>query len=224
MLTTFLDEHPDSHLSFSGGKDSTACLILLSLMGRKDVPVFTQGDDLDWPDKRAHCHEVVRRLGFTDYSYDEPEVSALDEFASKDFVHNDPLDNEALFFSVIRRYEQRRNLTGAILGLRAEESRHRRMNFFRKGAIYQVQGGNWRCLPIARWSGPDVFALIVSTGTPWFHIYDRDDECPPHERRLAWMCNPPFVTGGAAAFLYRHYPEQFERLNRINPLLRSYLG
>lgn len=221
-IKDFLATCPAPSAGFSGGKDSTAVLILLAAIGRTDTPVFTQADDLDWPDKRAHCNEVVDLLGFRDYEYLDSPVSALEQFAAMDFVTVDRINERRVFFGTTREYARRRARSGVILGLRAEESKPRRITWRRRGASYDVKGDVSRCLPIGDWTGMDVFSLIVSSGTPYFHIYDRDDISPPHELRLAWMLNPAFLSKGAATFLRRHYPQQFYRLCAVNPALRRF--
>ena len=112
------------YVGFSGGKDSTVLLVLLARMGRTDVPVFTQADDLDWPDKRAFCHQTIARLGFGDYTYATSTVSAAAQVA-------DALDaGDAIrgtFSHVIAQYVRDRGRDGALLGLRSEEAKGRAM-------------------------------------------------------------------------------------------------
>lgn len=205
------------YCSWSGGKDSLCLLILLSQMSRTDIPVFTQADDLDWPDKEEFCRGVVDRLGFVDYSYEWSEVSAVAQLADGSETVR------GTFSHVINRYVQAQKRTGVIMGLRAEESKGRVASRRFRGAIYQVKDGSWRCNPLADWRGEDVFALILSTDTPYMHVYDKDDEKPPHEIRFSWMLAPNCMTSGDAAFLKRHYPDLYNRFAARHPEARRYV-
>jgi len=222
-LRHFLDICDAPYAAFSGGKDSSACLALLARIGRTDIPVLTQADDLDWPEKRAHCHRVVAGLGFHDYTYAEAPASALAQLAVMDGVTTARIREREVFWAVVRAFIGARTRTGVILGLRAAESRRRRFVRRRYGRCYRTRGdGLWRCLPVADWSGVDVFALLVAEGVPWFHLYDRDRYQPPHEHRLAWLLNPAFLHRGVAAELRRDYPAHFARLARLNAALRRF--
>lgn len=215
-IREFISRCERPYAAFSGGKDSLAMLILLSRMGYTDVPVFTQADDLDWPDKEEFCRETVRRLGFTDYSYEFSEVSAIDQLVEGRG------EVSGTFSHVVRRYVRERNRDGVLMALRAEESLGRGWLRRTRGRIYEA-GGELRCIPLADWKGEDVFALIVATDTPYMHVYDRDDELPPHKIRFSWMVSPEFFHDGSVAFLKRHYPERFNHLCRIYPEARRYV-
>lgn len=217
IIENFLAACDAPYAAFSGGKDSQAVLILLAKMDRTDVPVFTQGDDLDWPDKEAFCRSTVRRLGFADYSYELSEVSAADQvFASDAGV-------SGTFSHVHRRYVESRSRTGVLMGLRAGEGLGRGWNRKVRGHTYEA-GGELRCNPLADWSGEDVFALIVSTNTPYMHVYDKaEPPRMPHEIRFSWMASPEFFHDGNLAFLKRHYPDLFNQFAARYPEARRYV-
>lgn len=218
-IKKFLGQSTNPYVAWSGGKDSETVLILLSMMGRQDVPLLTQGDDLDWPEKKNFCHGIVECLGFSDYTYAESDVSAIKQFCSGD--PSEPI--HGTFSHVIKQYATDHERDGVLLGLRTEESCGRRMNRATHGKIYRVASGEWHCTPIADWSGVDVFALIVSSGVPYFHIYDCDSLIPPHKIRCSWMLSPDFLSQGQAAWLRHHFPERFNRLAEINHKLRAYV-
>lgn len=209
-ISSFLDRVERPYVGFSGGKDSLCLLILLSQMGETEVPVFTQADDLDWPEKESYCRRVVSELGFEDYEYRQSETSALRQLA------DGAEEIRGTFSHVIEGYVEDRRRDGVLMGLRKEEAEGRRMLRITKGKIYETGDGLTRCIPLADWSGKDVFALIVSTGTEYIHVYDNDDECPPHEIRFSWPLNPSFFqrsdASNSAAWLRRHYPQYFARL------------
>lgn len=212
------------YVAFSGGKDSLCLLILLRQMKRTDVAVFTQGDDLDYPDKRAYCERIVAQLGFRNYTYGLSDVSALAQLqaSADDEIHG-------TFSHVIRRYMQEHQRNSAVMGLRAAESLKRRRLAgwtVRAGhpGIYTVsQTGEHRCIPLYDWSGEDVFALILSTGTEYMHVYDHDDLCMPHQIRFCWTANPEFFSRGQLVWLKRYYPSLYNRLLTVNPDVKKYV-
>lgn len=220
VVDRFLSVVQAPYVGFSGGKDSTALLGLLSEMGQTDVPVFTQADDLDWPEKQQFCVDTIRRLEFTRWDYCESETSAVDQFAALSLSATDMI--RGTFSHVIRHYVATTARDGVLLGLRAEESHGRRMSRRLRGSLYRTVDGLWHGQPLADWSGVDVFAFLVSRNLPWFHIYDRDDWQAPHEIRMSWLCNPSFVDRGAAAFLRRYYPQHLAWLAAVNPRVRAY--
>lgn len=205
------------YIGWSGGKDSTAVMLLAAEAGYTDMPVLTQADDLDWPEKRAHCHALVTRLGFGDYEYRESQRSAAEQFEQAEA-------GQAItgtFSHVIRQYVRDRSRDGVMLGLRMDESRQRKMTILRRGYVNRADDG-WRCYPIADWSGEDVFALIVSRDAPYMSLYDCDDDRAPHEWRMSWPATPGFWRTGGAAELRRYFPQHFARLAELNPSLRDY--
>lgn len=209
------------YLAFSGGKDSLCLLILCQQMGLADLPVFTQLNDHSWPDMPGWTREAVQSLGFMDYSQCWSAVSALEQLAQFDWQSDEDLTVRGTLTHVIQRYVRERERTGALLGLRAEESRSRRYTRWRHGHSYQRQDGIWHGCPLFDWSGEDVFALILTTQTPYFHVYDADDCCPPHEIRMAGILGTNHTNYGAAVWLKRHYPDEYRRLLALSPGLST---
>lgn len=63
---------------------------------------------------------------------------------------------------------------GVMLGLRADESRARRMSLGQYGPIHQyVDSGVWRIAPIAKWQTRDVAAYVVLHDLPMLDTYHR---------------------------------------------------
>lgn len=102
--------------------------------------------------------------------------------------------------------------SGVFLGLRAEESHARRMNVLVHGDDYQRKDGSKIALPIAKWSGDDVWTYIAKHDLPSLRIYDLAS-CGRERARSGFV----FATGGAGA-IRRHgvwedwrwiYPEEF---------------
>ena len=65
-----------------------------------------------------------------------------------------------------------RGRIGTFVGLRQDESNNRRMNIAMRGDDYTKADGSKICLPIARWSGLDIWAYIVTNDLPYLPFYD----------------------------------------------------
>lgn len=217
-LRQFFDQVERPYLSWSGGKDSLVCMLLVREIGQTGIPVFTQGDDLDWPDKKAYCHAVCEEMGFTNYHYLMSDVSALKQIAAYDEIG----EVRGTFSHVIRRFHRLVEADGLIMGLRSEESRVRRLSRARWGLIHERADGLVRVLPIADWKGQDVMALIVREEAPLFHVYHQDKRCAPHEIRMSWPLNPEFFDRGEVGYLKMNYPDYYRRLSEQLPWLNHY--
>lgn len=193
LMGDFLAQCEAPYVGWSGGKDSTVLLALLADMGRTDVPVLTQTDDLDWPDKLDHCRRVVEVLGFSDYEVRASSVSAADQLQA--VLDGRQRDIRGTFSHVIEGYVRDRARTGMILGLRAEESRARAIVRSRHGKVFTGNDGRMRCYPLMDWAGIDVFAAIISRGLPYMGLYDETSRAP-HEHRMSWVVAPRFLNEG----------------------------
>lgn len=221
ILEEFLSNCERPYLSFSVGKDSEAILILLFQMGITNISVCTQADDLDYPDKQQYGKKIIEHLGFTDYTYDNSDISAVTQLARTE-------DVSGTFTHVMNRFVVTRNRDALVMGLRAEESNDRKRLIKAFGHTYErkskaIDGAKEKvCLPLYNWRGEDVFALIVSTETPYMHVYDKDDDRMSHEIRFSWMVSPQFFDRDVTAWFRRHYPEHFAKLVQKVPSLLRY--
>jgi 3'-phosphoadenosine 5'-phosphosulfate sulfotransferase (PAPS reductase)/FAD synthetase len=210
------------YISFSGGKDSLVLLILCRELGLTNIPVFTQGDDLDFDFKEEYCKRIVSKMDFQDYNYIHSDVSALEKLKNIDLSKDSQI--KGVFSHVYRKFAKNRNLDASITGLRIEESKKRKKMILARSEIFENKKNIWQCNPIARWSGIDVFSYIIQRDVEYIEIYDKDDEeTAPHDIRFSWAFSPEFASKGSATFLKKNYPEKFVKLCRINPQIRSYV-
>ena len=104
------------------------------------------------------------------------------------------------------------------LGLRAEESKVRKMVMRKRGLVYQLRSGQWRVQPIGWWTVADVWALIFSRELPYPRVYD----CESHGYTRENLHNTGWLTtigarDGRIAWLRHHFPEQYRALVREFP-------
>lgn len=98
---------------------------------------------------------------------------------------------------------------GQFWGLRKQESKYRSITIAKYGTQYQTQS---RCtqtaLPLAYWTGMDVWAYLIAHDLPWLSIYDCGDDRERVRSEITWL---------ACEALWRH--GQGARFRRANPAL-----
>lgn len=210
IIEKFLTQVKRPYIAFSGGKDSTVMLHLISKVN-KDIDVFTEINDLDFPDKLNKCDEIIEFCGIK--SYYTGYTERLD------------IKNGDGWFKVVNEFVLQGGYNGLFMGLRREESKGRRININKNGLIYNYSKNNKNnknmscCLPIGYWKGEEIFAYIIKNNLPYHKIYDCDDFKKPHEIRFSWtfdITNELCKIDDNAILIYKKYfPEVFKNLCEI---------
>lgn len=216
-------------VSWSAGKDSTACLFL-ALEVMPDIAVYCQYDDLDCPEKLPYI-ESIREKYNVNLTIVEPNFSLKERvFGESDAIDEDIHSQNASFsidsfYLLLKDHERKTGYTGRIMGLRAEESWGRKMNALIRGAEYRLKSGMSILNPIVKWKGRHVFAYLVSEGYPINPIYRKVeliDKQNPEKIRSNWLIPGAHARKGAAAWIRYHYPRWWEELLRHRPEVSRY--
>ncbi len=219
VLRRFKDSCERPYFSFSGGKDSSAMLVLAAELGMTDIPVFTQGDNLDWDYKKELCYSIIQQLGFTDYSYIESTHSVLYDLS----ISVEEISMQKCWDDLVADFVKSRNRDGFAMGIRQQESLGRNYTLkkaYKNGLVQKCADGLIHAYPVAFLKGEDIFSIIVTSGIPYAEIYDRSDDDPPHKMRFSWMFKPGITQStGGIGWLKNYYPEQYRKLTIINPLI-----
>lgn len=224
IISDFIGRQIKSYVAVSGGKDSIAMAHLIWSIepGIKFMSVL---DESDIPGLHDYMTKIVQR-----YKFDVDVISPKnlwEAFAKYDFtedVHSPRSEYaQRYFFDHIKRYVADNGYDGIFLGLRAQESKGRRMNFLQRGSIYFNESWQqWICQPLAAWSAMDVFAYLFSNNVPIFDMYFKTKfKLSPENIRLDCILPSHFSRDGQSAWLKYYYPETFSRLAAILPKLRS---
>lgn len=206
-------------INWSTGKDSTAmCHLIKSLFPK--APVVIQFDDCDWPEKRDYANRVAGK-----YNWELNEVIpdfSVWEMASKYKIGFDDLCSQShkvtakSFIEPLEKKREELNCIGSFIGLRAEESRARKINAAVKGELYQLKSGVWHCCPLAWWTVLDVFAYLVSNNIEINPCYFHNLLKQPENIRLSWALPTPIgICQGDLEHIRRYYPRQFARLREL---------
>jgi len=211
VIQTFLEKVKRPYVAFSGGKDSTVLLHLVSRI-TKNIDVYSEYNDLDYPEKKDFCIYYVKEF-----------LQWPDRYYMGTVVRNDEFDQEG-WFDVTKQFIKDGGYDGCLLGFRQEESKNRRILYYQKGFIYQLKNsyyakmfgfdGMYNCIPLAKWSGVDVFGYIAKYDLPYLPVYDYDDFKKPHEIRVSWYFTglDKTIDNSEAMLLKKYYPELYQKL------------
>lgn len=220
VLRAFFVVCDKPYVSYSGGKDSTVLLHLARLQSPGVDAVFSD-DEYNLPETMTHLDTVenlTRVAGRTRHN---------DWFVSwADGARGVPADTEWVECDdrALEMWAKREGYTGTLIGSRADENKRRKANLRKRGQIYQLSTGEWRCYPLAWWKDWDVWAYILSRSVAYNQAYDRMRELgvPPHAQRIG-----PFAAEGALrnaqlSTIKLGWPDLFNRFAARYPEARRY--
>jgi len=221
-------KHP--YVSFSGGKDSSVILHLI-LKEMPDIPVLYVDQGMEFPDTYDYVRKIWKEWDLN-LTWEYPEMDMWELYDKGGFLNPDiPTDPEierifsdTVFYDPIKRFADRIDADGFFMGLRADESPGRRVNFMVRGFSYRKADGLIAVQPIADWSVKDVWAYITSNNLPYNTIYDKTKFEERNKLRVA-----PFGIGGgynrygSFVFMKYYYPELWNKFCEKNPLARKYI-
>lgn len=207
IIEQFLKQVKKPYIAFSGGKDSTVMLHLISRL-TKNIDVFTECNDLDFPDKMELCDKLIDICKIKNYYTGHTERINL-------------VDGSG-WFQCVKEFVEDGNYDGLFMGLREEESKGRRINIYKKGLIYNYSKNNKNmnklrcCLPLGFWKAEEIFTYIIKYNLPYHKIYDCDDFKKPHDIRFSWtfdITNNLCKIDDNAIIIYKKYfPDVFNNL------------
>ena len=180
-----IGSHPDYAVSVSWGKDSIVLLHLVSQILSCVVALHGRYQNIN-----EHIADTDRvrdaMLGRDDMAHVEyHEIAIAGEWdmferAGGAFcIAKTDKQKEALQWWINNKWSAKANeavlahgCIGSFVGMRQDEARARRITIATKGNDYQKADGDKICLPIARWTGADIWAYIVTHDLPYLSIYD----------------------------------------------------
>ena len=213
-------------VNVSGGKDSL-CLWHLANSIEPCVAVNYVDDMLDeHADVYANLKQVSEAHGMSiRYIRDELNIWALAEAAGKlttDIRGEIERDD-------IRRMAESQKREGVeclVLGMRAEESKGRRINYALRGPLYFNKGFDyWVSQPLAHMKAKDVLAYLFEHQVSLPEVYFKTKFYnSPEMIRVDWLLPLESKDHIQYAWLAHYYPGIWDRLCRINPLFKTYVS
>lgn len=186
-------------LGWSAGKDSTALACLLR-SANWPIRAMSVKDDLDFPGEPEYLVALGARCGIT-VDILRPPVSLLGFLTESGIDMTEDLHSRRAelsiqwFYGLLDRYREEQGYSGAVLGLRSNESAGRAVNRATHGTLYTRRDGLTVSTPLADWQDIDVHAYLASQDVPILPTYlCIDDGVEPLRLRKSW-----YVAGGAMA-------------------------
>lgn len=197
-------------VSCSGGKDSSLTL-LLARDALPSIPVYRADPPNPLSDRPAHVASLLQAAGgdwrIVPYVWDVESVLSGDERYPSGL-------------KVRRLVETMRidGIGGVALGVRADESRSRRIHVATRGLVYEKADGLRVCQPIARWSAEAVIGeLLRRDALPLNPVYRRLASTSLDLGRIrdgTWWPVAP----GQREWISSHYPEHLRDFQRAEQL------
>lgn len=205
-------------VSWSGGKDSTVMTHVVCVRFGAPVDVISEKDDLDFPGEEAYVRALAEtwrlrlHVAHPDVSPEAWVREHLEHPGDEIHARSSGL-SKACFYPVIARFEIMYRTM--MLGLRSEESAIRAGLRRTRGRDYRLRDGRRRLLPIADWTGLDVYAYAQSNGIEFLPLY----RClafmhadAPWRLRKSWWLPGCGASTGQIAWLRRYYPSLYRKL------------
>lgn len=222
ILDNALKNSTNTALSFSSGKDSIVLLHLAVQTGFKGTLVFFKYGlctDIETPKENIELLKYYAELYGLKYKILEclgeadcwEQIGRFVIFPTSD--REKSVFNKTNFDYVIKskKFEEENNIDLSIIGMRKDESRHRKLMLNKNGPIYQTKSrSSVTCCPISIFSNDDIWAYIFSNDLKYLSIYDY----PYIDRRfnrneITLLYNDSIVRHGGTYHYRKMYPDFF---------------
>jgi len=228
-------EH-DLLVCVSGGKDSVALAGVVSIVADRtgrDFDAAHMSTPLNPPGTEETAIETCSKTGLSlDVREPEKDVWELLREIPSELSVLDGKGSEMLGLAIasgnmLHAYGKERGIEGVYTGMRAEESKGRRLNERFRGSFYHVEHRGWTCNPLRGWTAADVFATAISLELPIHPHYRLALEklgVDPESQRSRVDCivtNENVTSLGAMAVARHLYPKLWRQIAEIRPEIES---
>lgn len=209
------------YVAWSGGKDSTVCL-WLALQIDPDIEAVYFDADSCLPDTRELIERVTREWHVR---YREVKTRPLLDVLAEYGLSDPYIEDRTMKATVYDPIRQMRaeGYDGVIVGVRADESRHRGFAVSQRGELFDSKAsGMLTCWPVARWTSRDIWGVIVSRGLPYNTAYNKTRFTEFERMRVSYWAGETYRTYGRYAWLRYYYPDLYAKLVAACPEVQTF--
>ena len=214
------------YASCSFGKDS-AVMLRLILDVRPDMPILYMSSGYALPDTIAY-KDLLKEAWHLNLTELPAKVDYLELCQEFDLPHRRSQATQKRVVKMIKKdhasaWAKEQGFTGAFLGLRAEESRGRKIQYLRNPeGILDKENNILKVAPLATWIAYDIWAFTFSTGMPYNHLYDKEN-CGFTRytlRNTGWLSTDG-ENQGRLEWLRKNYPQYYQKVRDLSYELQS---
>lgn len=221
VIQEFLGKCKKPYVAWSGGKDSTLALHF-AMQSKPDIEAIYFDADSSLPDTEEYIERMVREW---DINFRNVKTrSMLDVF--KEHGLSPGIEYQTMKATVYEPVKQlvEEGYDGAIIGVRAEESRGRLMGGCNYGQLFFAKGyGYWQAWPVLWWTTKDVWLYIDTKKMPYNSAYDKTRFAEREDIRISYWAGETKRTWGRWAWLKYYYPELFQKLTEVIPEAKGFV-
>lgn len=215
-------------VAFSGGKDSVVSLHL-ALQADPHIPVCFYDSGLEFPENVEYIHSIANLFNLN-FHIIKSNPTVLDILRKEAFfdhkripVHLATSLIEAKIENPSKEAHERFG-PGRIWGLRAEESRGRRMLLVPRRGSFESKAGETITSPVWNWSSEQIFAYIEKNNIPENPLYGKMRALGVEEKglRVGSIIDGSNLDYGRITWLKRGWPEIYDKLRIALPRLDEF--
>lgn len=208
-------------LSFSGGKDSLVCFLLLKKCNI-DFEVVWFNSGYEYPETKEFIETLCNKYDVP-LRIIEPLSDPLKAKIEAGFFDLDKI-NKANKKILLPWHSTNKEYDLVVTGIRIQESKVRKMTIRRNGQYFFNKSYKAFVLyPVAYFDTDEIFSLIAFFGEKYHPLYYKAKTIKERAYlRVNWYIFS-IAEGGYYVFLKREYPEQFYNLLQYLPEIRNYV-
>lgn len=235
-IRLFLNVNPNGYIAWSGGRDSTAALLLVHAVA-PTFPVVWFDSGLEYPETREYITHIADILNL---NLDVIPVvpSALDQLAASQAWQHQPEPgqpgepgmpvtatafHDSLITTPATTAHTRYGPT-EITGLRANESVGRRILLATNHGTYTRNDGTTVHAPIWRWTSQDITAYLTEQHIPENPVYAKlaGLGAPAWAQRVGLVVDGNAAEAGRYVWLRQGWPDLWDNLVAVLPRLNEW--
>lgn len=216
------------YVAWSGGKDSTAAMLLVRAVD-SSIPVVWFDSGLEYPETRTYLHEWAQQLqlNFHVIPAVPDALTALRNTGAWEHGAIPVGPSVDLHRILVTEPSQRAHDmfgAGEVTGLRAEESAGRRITLARSAGRYTRKDGVRVCCPVWNWHDMEVRGLLARENVPLNPVYDKLAALgvPAHAQRVGLLVDANGAEHGRFTWLHAGWPDLWEQMCEQLPRLREW--